>query len=196
MIGPGRRPELEDLPRYSIAGHEIASREFIKILGVPIDKCLQLKYDTDEVMDKVNQAKEFLRHLKISGLVTNMHEWKELFESFLKSVLVHNYTPILAIDVKARIWVGRNLVYAIPYGLGIHSLVPHSLIQLLTGLDNTEETVQDQLVKGGTNLNTGKGLRHEYPMLEEIFHHGGLLSYINKMAARPSKPTDQNCQQT
>jgi len=103
VIGPGRRPKSEDLPRYSIAGHEIASKEFIKILGVPIDKYLQLKYDTDEVMDKINQAKKFLRQLKISGLVTGMHEWRELFESFLRSVLVHNYTPILAIDVKARI---------------------------------------------------------------------------------------------
>jgi len=83
------------------------------------------------------------------------------------------------------------LVYAISSALGIPSLVPHSLIQLLTGLSNTEETVQDQLIKGGTNLNTGKGLRHAYLMLKEIFHHGGLLSYINKMAARPSKPTDQ-----
>ena len=83
------------------------------------------------------------------------------------------------------------MVYAISYTLGIPSLLPHSLIQLLTGLGNTEETVQDQLIKGGTNLNTGKGLRDAYLMLEEIFHHGGLLSYINKMSARPSRATDQ-----
>jgi len=38
VIGPGRRPKEEELPRYMLANHEIAPREFIKILGVPVYK--------------------------------------------------------------------------------------------------------------------------------------------------------------
>jgi len=55
----------------------------------------------------------------------------------------------------------------------------------MTGLSNAEETIQDQLIKGATNLNSGSALRQVYVTLEEIFHHGGLLSYINQMTIRP-----------
>jgi len=141
-------------------------------------------------MGKINQAKKLLRHLKISKLISNTSEWRQLFESFLRSLLIHNFTPMLAIDAKARIWADKNFTYAVAYILGIPRYVPHGLIQLMTNMSSTDESVQEQLIKGGTNINSSRTIRQAYLVLEEIFHLGGLLAYINKHG-KPSRQLDQ-----
>jgi len=187
ILGPGRRPKTKDLPSYHINGSEITPKDSIKVLEVPIDEHLQLDYGNEEVMGKINQAKKLLRHLKISKLISNTSEWRQLFESFLRSLLIYSYTPMLAIDTKARIWADKNFTYAVAYILGIPRWFPHGLIQLMTNMSNTDESVQEQLIKGGTNINSSLNIRQAYSVLEEIFHLGGLLAYVNKHGKLPSR---------
>jgi len=158
ILGPGRRPKIDELPRYHVNGSEIIPKNSIKLLGVPIDQYLQLDYDREEIMGKLDQVKKLLRHLKLSKLVLNTTEWRQLFESFLRSILIYNYILLLAIDTKARIWAKKNLIYALTYTLGIPRYVPHALVLLLTNMTTVDESVQDQLIKGGTKSTAARVL--------------------------------------
>ena len=137
---------------------EIAPKDCLKILGIPIGTFSQSKYDNKDIQDKIDKGKKLLIQLKIGKLASGTHEWSMLFESFLKSILIHNFTPLLAIDAKARTWADRSLIHVLIYALALPRFVPHSMIQLFAQLDITEEIVKKQLIKGSTNLNSSAAL--------------------------------------
>jgi len=142
-------PKIADLPRHYINNSEIIPKDSIKVLGVPINKHLQLDYDDKETMQKIVQDKKLLRHLKISRLILSTLVQRQMFESSLRSLLIYNYIPMLAIDAKARIWAEKNFIFTITYILGIPRYVPHGLISIMTNMHNSDETIQEQLPRVG-----------------------------------------------
>jgi len=119
IIGPGRRPKDQDLPEYYIPGRGIRQEEHIKILGIPINKFMELRIEDESTNEKLAKTKRLLRFLKIHNIVASSNDWQLLSESLLKSVLVHNFIPLMATDNKARIWADKNLLYGIMYTLGL-----------------------------------------------------------------------------
>ena len=112
ILGPGRRPKANTLPSYHINGGTITPRDQIKILGVTITDQLLLKTENEDTVARLDKAIKLLRHLSISRLVTGSQEWSTRFEAFLKSLLAHDFIPLLAIDGKARVATGltRTLI--------------------------------------------------------------------------------------
>jgi len=115
-------------------------------------------------------------------------EWSILFEALLKSLLAHNFIPLLAIDSRARDWVDKNINQAVMYALGLPRYMPQSVLRLFTNIETCHETVARQLIKGKTHLESSGSLRHAYAILEGIFRKGSLLSYIDEKA---NDKTDQ-----
>jgi len=203
ILGPGRRPKVDSLPSYHINGETITPRDQIKILGVTITDQLLLKTENEDSVARLEKAKKLLRHLSINRLVIGSHEWGTLFEAFLKSLLAHNFTALLAIDSKARDWVDKNINQGVMYALGLPRYMPQNILRLLTNIETCDETVAKQLIKGDTNLESPDSLRKAYATLEEIFQGGSLLNYIDKKAndrtvqtpkptKEPSRPRDHN----
>jgi len=113
----------------------------------------------------------------------------------LKSILIYNFIPLLAIDVRAQIWADKNMLYAVMYAFGMPRYASHSMIQVLANLETAREVTQKQLLLGSTEANHPLGMRNVYITLEEILFHDGLLSYINltaeprPQAQRTTRPT-------
>jgi len=187
IVGPGRRPKDQDLPEYYIAGRGIRQEEHLKILRIPINRFMELRIEDDNTNEKLAKAKKLLRFLRMHNIVFSTSEWKVLFESLLKSVLIYNFIPLMATD-KAR-------------------YVSHNMIQVLYHMETEDEITQKRLIAGVTNLNAPREQREDYITLEEIFLHGGVLTWAtktakqlragrvdnstNQSANQPSGPTDQ-----
>ena len=70
------------------------------------------------------------------------------------------------------------------------------MIQVLYDIETAAEITQKQLIAGSTNLNAPQSQREDYITLEEIFLHGGLLTWVTKTAEQRknqqrNEPTDQ-----
>jgi len=115
-------------------------------------------------------------------IIDNIRDWKILFEALVKSLLIQNFIPMLAIDPRAGIWADKNFLYTIMYTFGFPRFTSHSLLQAMLQIEATGETVQKQLIAGSTNLNTSSQQRESYITLEEILLHGDLLTHIEKQA--------------
>jgi len=102
VLGPGRRPRKEDLPTYRIDDQTIKPKNKIKILGVTITEQLLLDTEEEDMTARLDKARKLLRHLSINRIVMNNLEWNTLFEAYLKSLLIHNFIPLLALDSRAR----------------------------------------------------------------------------------------------
>jgi len=192
IIGPGRRPKEYELPRLTISDCVIEAKNRLKILGIPITQTLLLYIEDEGIQQKLANSKRLLRYLKASRIVCNMNEWKVLFEALVKSILIYNFIPMLAIDVRAQIWADKNMIYTIMYALGLSKHTSHNLIQILTNCETAYETAYRQISIRATEANISGDLREVYMTLKEILLHDGLLSYIQK-TAQPV-PGDQRTQ--
>jgi len=74
IIGPGRRPKDQDLPEYYISGRGIRQEEHIKILGIPINKFMELRIEDESTNEKLAKTKRLLRFLKIHNIVASSKE--------------------------------------------------------------------------------------------------------------------------
>ena len=61
IIGPGRRPSERDLPKLQIDGQTIRPKDHLKILGVPINRYLQLRIEDEGTLEKLDETKRLLR---------------------------------------------------------------------------------------------------------------------------------------
>jgi len=183
IIGPGTRPKPDDLPSYSIGGRRIDQKDYMKILGVPIDKHMQLRIEDEDTWSKLAKAKKLLRYLRMYNVIDNTKDWKILFEALVKSLLIQNFIPMLAVDPRARIWADKNFLYTMMYTFCFPRFTSHNLLQTMLQVEDTAETVQKQLIAGSTDLNTSPQQRESYITLEEILLHGDLLSHIEKKAS-------------
>jgi len=81
-----------------------------------------LDTEEEDMTARLDKARKLLRHLSINRIVMNNLEWNTLFEAYLKSLLIHNFIPLLALDSRARGWAGKNIIHSMIYALGVTAI--------------------------------------------------------------------------
>jgi len=178
ITGPGRGTNEWRAPTLSIKGVQIRKVQTMTILGMPLTNKLTLNTKDNDISQKISETKKFLKQVQAYQVIDNMHEWRILIESLLRSILVHLAIPVLAIDEKGRKWSNSKLRAALIYVFGWPRCISRGMISLLTNIDTCEDTVYEQLIQGCANFD--QDIRRSYQTLAEIFIAGGLANYARQ----------------
>ena len=178
IVGPGRRHRREHLPRLQIGADRISQMTNMTILGVPITNKLALCTKDETLLSKIRTAKRFLRQLHTYNILEDMTEWRTVLEATLRSILEHLAAPILTIDQRGRAWSNKQFMQAITYIFAWPKNISQNMIHLMLGMENTEDSIYKQLIKGGTY--SDKRMREDYALMAQLYIQGGIKSYITE----------------
>jgi len=178
ITGPGKCPNQNQTPSFTIQNIPIRKVTKMTILGIPITHKLALDTKDENLNLKISTTKKYLKQLHSFQIVDNMQEWKILIESLIRSILVQLSIPILSIDEKGRRWSNNKLHSVLTYVFGWPRCISKDMIRVLTNIKTCEDTVYQQLIQGCASPE--HMIRHNYQILAEIFVGGGLSNYIRQ----------------
>lgn len=93
-----------------IANTIIPCHNTLNILGLSLNKNLKLDRNSIDSNAKLKENIRMLSQVQQMGIITSASEWQDLINSYIRSILITNNYPILAIDPTDRTWLDKYLI--------------------------------------------------------------------------------------
>ena len=155
---------------YKIYGQNISEVKHMKILGVTVNHLLKLKTQSQD--DAIKRNVELLQKLNHYGVIKEPKQWQMIIDSYLRSTIIINNAPILAIDPKAREWADNTMIKCIKTIFKWPRNVSNKLTCLITNSMSAELTIENYINK---KLQTEH--QHGYQLLLKIMKYSTYEEY-------------------
>ena len=146
---------------YRINGQQIQEVKQMKILGITISHLFRLV--TDSQSENINRNTELLRRLNYYKVIKEANQWRMIIDSYLKSIIIINNAPIMAVDSKAREWANKTMINCLKIIFRWPQNVSNKLTLLVTNTITAELTIE-QLINN--KLQTEHN--HGYDLLLDV----------------------------
>jgi len=153
-INPAKSEQLDiggSGPQLAIGGANIRKVDYINVLGVTINGKLKLcsgRENNARMLGKISDSVRRLTLLREHNLLRSKKQWRMLMNASIKSIIIDNNLPMLAIDKSARKWADLQLCRAIKIANGSSANVSNKLVKALYAIGSIDNMVEMQLVNG------------------------------------------------
>lgn len=145
----------------------------ICILGVKFDNTLRLNMDSITKNDKLATNVYLLQRLTTLNILQNNEEYKTIISSLIKSILLINNFPILAIDSKSRAKVEKEYMKIIKYIFSWNPYVSNKVVKMIFMQESFKNEIE-KLIYKKEQYETGS----KYKIINQILQRN--LDVLNK----------------
>ena len=128
---------------YEINGSRIKRTKEMRILGIWINTRFRLIQGRQN--KKIKENTEILYNYNKYGIVKGKKQWKMMIDSYIRSIIIINNLPILAIDEKGREWADRKMCECLKRIFNWTGNISNKLVNLITGNESANITIEKQL---------------------------------------------------
>lgn len=164
------------LVKTFVNGLPIQSANSITILGMPITH--QLRLDLNDCKHRINSKNtmKILNTLHRLNVIHTSKEWYTLINGLLISTTALNYTPLMAVDRRAREWCDKIITRTLKKIFDWPSNASDKATRLLTNINcNTES-----LVSKAIETQMAKPNGESYRLIYELMKQGGNVEALKR----------------
>jgi len=132
--------------KYLISGEPIKEATTMSILGVPINNHLKLDRTDNKFNETIKLNTLTLYNINKLNVTNKSQEWNALIGSLIKSILIDNNYPVLAIDPASCKWCDKQITNSIRTIFGWASNTSEKLSNLLTNSCSTKAQVEQLIL--------------------------------------------------